>query len=75
MKHYMTGYKPNNDEQVFKVSLPLELATLRDIMQWTDDGECVFDHDLTRLQIKKIERASKMKFPTDLELVLITESD
>ena len=71
----MTGYNTNNDEQVFKVLLPLELATLRDIMQWADDGECTFDHDLTRLHIEKIEGASKMKLPTDLELVLITESD
>ncbi len=75
MKHYMTGYKPNNDEQVFKTRLPLELPTLRKIMQWTDDGDCVFDHDLTQLQIEKIEKASEMKFPSDLELVLTTESD
>ncbi|MDH0745857.1 hypothetical protein N5D61_05825 [Pseudomonas sp. GD03842] len=47
----MTGYKPSNDELVFKT--PLELPTLREIMQWTDDGDCFFDHDLTQLQIEK----------------------
>lgn len=75
MKHYMTGYKPNNDEHVFKTRLPLELPTLRAIMQWADDRYCVFDQDLTQLQIEKMEKAREMKFPTDVELVLITESD
>lgn len=51
MKHCMTGYKPSDDELVFKT--PLELPTLREIMQWTDDGDCFFDHDLTQLQIEK----------------------
>lgn len=75
MKHYITGYNPGEDEQVFKIRLPLQLTELRAIMLWEDDGECVFDNELTTLQAKAIEQASGIELPDGLDFFLTTESD
>lgn len=74
MKHYVTGYKPNKDEQVFKVRIPLSLSELRGIMQWTDDGDCVFDNEMSELHRQKIENACSIDLPKNLDLFLTTES-
>lgn len=75
MKHFITGYNPGEDEQVFKIRLPLQLTELREIMRWEDDGECVFDNELTILQAKAIEQASGIELPDALDFFLTTESD
>lgn len=75
MNHYITGYRPEEDEQVFKVRLLLNLSNLRKIMQWKDDGECVFDNKLSTLQAAVLGKVSGVQLPDGLDLYLTTESD
>jgi hypothetical protein len=55
--------------------MPLELAQLREIMQWQDDGECVFENLLNKSHVQQIEKESGLLLPNDLILFLTTESD
>jgi hypothetical protein len=75
MKHYVTGYKPGEDEQIFKIMMPLDLAKLREIMQWPDNSYCAYDNELNEVQVQKIESASGIILPKNLDLFLTTESD
>ncbi len=75
MKHYITGYRPAEDEQVFKTQVRLELEELTEIMQWSDEGECVFDNELNATHIADIEHKCQIRLPKDLDLYLTTESD
>lgn len=75
MKHYITGYNQADDVQIFKIRLPLQLAELREIMAWTDDGYCCYDNELTEIQAKLIGEASGIQLPYELDLFLTTESD
>lgn len=73
MKHFITGYPDNSDIQVFKQEIPVKLETLKLIMEWEDEGRCVFDHKLTKSQASDIESAGKINLPDDLELYLTCE--
>lgn len=74
MKHYITGYNIGEDTQVFKVRLPLQLAELREIMQWPDDSYCVYDNELNDALAQKIGKLSGLDLPYELDLFLTTES-
>jgi hypothetical protein len=75
MKHYITGYRQREDEQIFKIQIRLELADLRKIMQWNDDGECVFDNELHAKHVAQIEHKCHIELPKNLVLYLTTESE
>lgn len=75
MKHYITGYNIGEDAQIFKVRLPLQLAELREIMQWPDDSYCVYDNELDDTQARKIGKLSGIELPDKLDFFLTTESD
>lgn len=75
MKHFITGYNLKEDAQIFKIQLALSLSDLALIMGWADEGECVFDHELSSDKIAEIEIASGVFLPKFLDLFLTTESD
>ena len=75
MKHYITGYNIGEDTQVFKVRLPLQLAELREFMQWPDDSYCGYDNELDDAQARKIGNLSGIELPDKLDFFLTTESD
>jgi hypothetical protein len=74
MKHFITGYNPKENVQIFKLQL-LNLSDLTVIMCWADEGECVFDHELSLDKISEIEEISGVELPRLLDLFLTTESD
>lgn len=75
MKHFITGYASGSDTQIFKIKLELNLSNLVLIMGWTDEGDCVFDHELPPDKIAEIEKAGGVELPKLLDLFLTTESD
>lgn len=70
MNHSIMGVLPNEDFASFEQELPLSTQDLMEIMGWEKLEDCVFDYQLTKEQILKIEEASALELPTHLDLFL-----
>jgi len=70
MNHSIMGVLPNEDFASFELELPLSTQDLMEIMGWEKLEDCVFDYQLTKEQILKIEEASALELPTHLDLFL-----
>ena len=77
MKHVILGVPPDGEYATFSIALPASaFDELKVIMRWEDDHAQVYDFQLTKSQIEKIEMLLSEKLPSDdLDLFLTCNGD
>lgn len=75
MIHYIVGYPHDSDFPVYRQDISIDIASLKKIMGWEEDDECVFTYRLNLEQITLIEVVSGTVLAKEYELFLDCDED